>query len=213
MPNTDSRAHRPVEGTLVRILDEGRVLELPYDGAMTLHAGSFWWGTAVGFRAMQTAALALSSDELWSRDRLCVVSAHPGPGVRDAINYVTRTVDRRRFTCVEDSACGSRCHSSMKFEWWVSDGTRTARIELRSDFVPASFYELSDRLGSPDTNDADKLAFEIFKVNLSSRIWNAPLAESFRVELGHTPLAVGEIPDPIKAASYWERTYETAAPR
>ena len=210
MSSTKSRAAAPVEGTVVRIRDDGRILELPYDGAMTLHAGSFWWGTAVGFRAMQAAALALSTDQLWSRDPLYVVSAHPGPGVRDSINYVTRTVDRNRFLCVEDGACGSRCHSSMKFEWWVSDGARTVAVRLRPDFVPASFYELSDRLGLPDTTAADKLAFEIFKVNLSSRIWNAPLSESFGVEVSHTPLAVGEIPDPIQAANYWERTYETA---
>jgi hypothetical protein len=194
---------------MVRIRDDGRVLELHYDGAMTLHAGSFWWGTAVGYRAMQAAAQALSVDGLWSRDQLYIVSAHPGPGVRDAINYVTRTVDRGRFKCVEDGSCGSRCHSSMKFDWWVSDGRTTATIRLRPDFVPAAFYHLSDRLGQPDTTAADKLAFEIFKVNLSARIWNAPLGESFEVEAGGPPLAVGEVPSPVRAASYWDRHYET----
>jgi hypothetical protein len=212
MPITSSPADAPVEGTIVRIRDDGRILELDYDGAMTHHGSSLWWGTAVGFRAMQMAAHALSTRGLWTRDQLYIVSAHPGPGVRDAINYVTRTFDRGRFTCVEDGNCGGRCHSSMKFEWWVSDGTQTAAIQLRPDFVPASFYHLSDRLGLPETTPADKLAFDIFKVNLSARIWNAALADSFRVEVTSAPLAVGEIPAPIKAASYWDRTYETASP-
>jgi len=208
MSSTSSQSQSPVEGTLVRIRDGGRVLELQYDGAMTHHAGSLWWGTAVGYRAMQVAAQALSTDRLWSREDLYIVSAHPGPGVRDAINYVTRTVDRDRFRCVEDANCGGRCHSSMKFEWWVSDGKQTATIRLRPDFVPASFYHLSDRLGLPETTAADKLAFDIFKVNLSTRIWNAPLSESFQAELADRPLAVGELPEPIKAANYWDRTYE-----
>ena len=85
---------------------------------------------------------------------------------------------------------------------------KTAAVRLRPDFVPASFYHLSDRLGLPETTPADKLAFEIFKVNLSTRIWNAPLAESFQVEVADTPLAVGDLPAPVQAASYWERTYE-----
>src|ERR1043166_3497308 len=152
-----ARFPRPVEGTLVRIRDDGRVHELRYDGAMTYHAGSFWWGTAVGYRAMQAAAEALSLDQLWSRDGLYIVSAHPGPGVRDAINYVTRTVDRDRFVCVEDGACGGRCHSSMKFEWWVSDGATTTTVRLRPDFVPPEFYHLSDRLGVPEPAAADRL--------------------------------------------------------
>ena len=205
-----ARFPRPVEGTMVRIRDDGRVLELPFDGAMTHHTGSFWWGIAVGYRAMQAAAEALSVDQLWSRDGLYVVSAHPGPGVRDAVNYVTRTVDRDRFVCVEDGNCGGRCHSAMKFEWWISDGATTTAVRLRSGFVPAEFYHLSDRLGVPEPAAADRLAFEIFKVNLSARIWNAPLADSFGVEVAETPLAVGEIPAPVKAASYWERTYEAA---
>jgi hypothetical protein len=74
--------------------------------------------------------------------------------------------------------------------------------------VPASFYHLSDRLGLPDTTEADKLAFDIFKVNLSTRIWNAPLSDSFQVELADAALAVGAIPAQVTAASYWERTYE-----
>src|SRR5689334_4362917 len=105
---------RPVEGTVVRIKDKGEVLELPYDGAMTEHKGSLWWGTAVGFRAMQAAAEALSQEDLWSRENLYVVGAHPGPGVKDAINYVTGTVERDRYKCVVNDNCDMKCNSQMK---------------------------------------------------------------------------------------------------
>ncbi len=69
----------PTDATIVRIRDKGAVKELAYDGAMTAHTGTLWWGTAVGYRAMQAAAQALSSDGLWSRDGLYVVGAHPAP--------------------------------------------------------------------------------------------------------------------------------------
>lgn len=185
---------KPAEATLVRICERGEVLELGYDGAMFQHPGSLWWGTAVGFRAMQAAAEALSRDRLWSRDDLYVVTGHPGPGVRDAIDYVTDVVGRGRYHCVVAQDCDMKCNSKMKFEWWVSDQQRTAAIKLRPGFVPVEFYALSDRLGTPETTKDDIKAFRIFKVNLSARIWNAPLDDCFRVEVVEERLQPGELP-------------------
>lgn len=203
MSSNGSKRIEPTEGTVVRIRSGNEVLKLDYHGATTKSGKSLWWGTAVGYRAMQAAALALSTDGLWSRDSLYVVSAHPGPGVIDAIDYVCDVVNRDRFLCVRENDCGRGCNSSMKYEWWVSDGKQTAAIQLRSGFVPRSFYDLSDRLGTPETSKEDLMAFEVFKVNLSAVVWNAPLMESFHATVTPHPLAVGEMPAPVKAPNYW----------
>lgn len=194
----------PVDATIVRIKDKGEVKELDYNGAMTSHMNTLWWGTAVGYRAMQMAAKALSKDALWSRDDLYVVGAHPGPGVRDAIDYVTGVVGKDRYKVVQDDACGMKCNSAMKFEWWVSDGRRTACVRLRADFVPRAFYELSDRLGTDDETAEDTRMFEISKVNLSTRIWASPLEKSFTVEMMEKPLAPGELPSEMQRKEYWD---------
>lgn len=183
----------PAEGLLIRIADDGEVLTLDYQEATAVHQRSLWWGTAVGYRAMQMAAVALSADRLWSRDRLSVVSGHPGQGVLDALNYVTRCGDRNRLTVLENANCVSRCNSEMKFEWWVSDGQQTAHVALREDFVPLEFYKIIDRRVYNETLADDDKAFELFKVNLSARIWVAPLQENFSVTL-KPPLAPGELP-------------------
>jgi hypothetical protein len=193
----------PVDATVVRIKDRGEIKEVDYNGAMSAHLGSLWWGTAVGYRAMQAAAEALSKDGLWSRDDLYVVGAHPGPGVRDAIDYVTHVAQRDRYKVVSDADCGMKCNSSMKFEWWVSDGQKTVHVSLREDFVPREFYELSDRLGTPAQTNDDMRLFEISKVTLSTRIWAAPLSRNFTVEeLDHT-LAPGELPAEVLRPDYW----------
>ena len=194
----------PVDATIVRIKDKGEVKELDYNGAMTAHMNSLWWGTAVGYRAMQAAARALSKDGLWSRDDLYVVGAHPGPGVRDAINYVTDVVGRDRYKVMLDDKCGMKCNSTMKFEWWVSDGRQTAVVRLRDDFVPRAFYELSDRLGTDAQTEEDSIMFEISKVNLSTRIWASPLERSFNVEMIDKPLAPGELPSEMQREDYWD---------
>ena len=53
----------PVDATVVRIKDKGEIKELDYDGAMTHHMNSLWWGTAVGYRAMQAAIEAAAATE------------------------------------------------------------------------------------------------------------------------------------------------------
>jgi len=203
MDDHQAGALAAAEATTIRIKDHGEIVELDYNGAITSHRGSLWWGTAVGYRAMQAAAEALSKDGLWSRDDLYIVGAHPGPGVRDAIDYVTGTAKRNRYHVVTDAECGAKCNSSMKFEWWVSDGNETAVIKLRDDFVPLAFYDLSDRLGTPDETKEDTRLFEIFKVTLSARIWAAPLASNFSVALRPLPLTPGDLPSEVQQADYW----------
>ena len=91
---------KAAEGVTIRIKDKEQVLELDYDGAVCQHPGSLWWGTAVGFRAMQVAAQALSKDGLWSRDNLYIVTGHPGPGVKDTIDYITGAPSRDRYKMI-----------------------------------------------------------------------------------------------------------------
>jgi hypothetical protein len=193
MQTFSSSEYTPSQGLLIRIVDNNKVLTLDYQEATAQHQRSLWWGTAVGYRAMQMAAIALSPKNLWRRDHLVVVSAHPGPGVLDSLNYVTHCADKGTLTVMENDNCVSRCNSQMKFEWWVSDGEKTAHVMLNEDFVPIEFYQLIDRRVYSETKAEDDKLFELYKVNLSSRIWVAPLEDNFTVEI-LPPLAKGEIP-------------------
>lgn len=186
----------PYEGIAVRIIDDnGEVLTLEYNGAMSEHKSSLWWGTAVGFRAMQAAAVGMSKDGLWSRENLYIVSGHPGPGVLDSVDFVTRTRQKGRLNVVQNPNCQNKCNSAMKFDWWISNGEKTIVVRLRPDFVGQDFYELADRLGSPQQTDADLKEFEISKVTLSTRIWNAPLEENFSIEDWNCILLPDELPE------------------
>lgn len=166
----------------IQIADKGEVLTLDYAGARASHLGDASWGVAVGFRAMQAAAEKLSETNLWERDRLTVVSGHPGPGVRDAINYVTRCVERHRFSLFEELAGRTMCSRDMKYEWWLGDGQTAVAVRLRPDFVPERFYDLLDRLGSEQEQAKDRSQLDALKAELESRIWQEAIAASFRVE-------------------------------
>jgi hypothetical protein len=94
---------------------------------------------------------------------------------------------------MQNANCEGRCNSEMKFEWWVSDGEKTAHVALREDFVPIEFYQLIDRRVYSENTAEDDRIFELFKVNLSTRIWVAALEDNFSVDFIE-PLSVGEIP-------------------
>lgn len=183
----------PAEGLKIRVVDQGQVITLDFQEAAEIHQRALWWGAAVGYRAMQVAARALSRESLWSRDHLAVVSAHPGEGVLDSLNYVTRCAERKTLTVMEDAHCVSRCNSKMKFEWWVSHRGECAHVMLREDFVPADFYALIDRRVYNENNEADERLFELYKVKLSARIWVESLESTFSVEM-LPPMAPGELP-------------------
>lgn len=193
MHTFSSKQHIPAEGLLIRVVDNGQVLTLDYQEATRRHQRSLWWGTAVGYRAMQVAAIALSEHSLWQRDHLVAVSGHPGDGVLDSMNYVTLCADRGTLTVMQNDNCVNRCNSEMKFEWWIGDANRTAHVMLDEDFVPREFYELIDRRVYNEKRADDDKLFELYKVNLSSRIWVAPLEQSFSVEL-LPPMERGQLP-------------------
>ena len=182
MPRSTEFRASSLEGSTIRIADKGEILTLDYAGARALHRGDSWWGLAVGFRAMQVAAEELSRARLWDRDRLNVVSGHPGPGVRDAIDYVTRCIERHRFALIEELAGATNCSREMKYEWWLGDEEAAVAVSLCPDFVPQQFYELLDRLGSQQERANDRSQFDTLKADLEARIWREPLSANFRAE-------------------------------
>ncbi len=194
MPGSQSSQRSSVESTTLQIADRGAILTLDYGGARASHEGDSWWGVAVGFRAMQVAAGLLSQSQLWNRDQLHVVSCHPGPGVRHAIDYVTRSVERKRFHLVKEQAFRSGCSRDMKYEWWLGHGQMTAVVRLRPDFVPGPFYDLLDRLGSDHERQCDRRDFDAFKADLEARVWHKTLAASFYAECLPVPLNTEELP-------------------
>ena len=177
------KRHPVVEERMVRIADNGEILQLDYAGAKKFHQGDSWWGLAVGFRAMQVCAKALSKNNLWDRKNLTIVSGHPGPGVRDAIEYVTHCVSRKQFRLYDECATQKNCSSEMKFEWQVSDGQAMVDVKLRDDFIPADFYELLDRLGTENERSQDIDVFKQYKNDLSKALWKESLVTAFSIEI------------------------------
>ena len=138
------------------------------------------------------AAKTFADSVPWSRDDLYIVSGHPGPGVKGALEFVTQCISRQRFRLLDEST--TTCSRAMKFEWWLSNGCITLHIKLHDDWLPEAFYQLLDRLNTDAEQSYDRDRFNHYKTDLSLQLWQQPLDAAFTIEILPTPLRLGELP-------------------
>lgn len=173
----------------IRINDHGRLLMLDYEHFAAYHGGGAVAGAAIGFRAMERAGIALSCRELWDREHISVTTRHRGPGVRDAIEYVTRCVTRGHFRVDEEDDSTPSCASESAFHFVVSNGREQAVITLREGIVAQRFldavrhFQASGRVGQEGTD------FEELKSEVAMNVMEKSLDELFTLQLGESQTA------------------------
>jgi hypothetical protein len=86
------------QSTTLEIADGDRLRRFDYRQALDFHQGNSYWGCALAFRMLQRAGPLLSRERLWDRNRLQVISGHPGPGVRDTLELVYPVIDSVTFS-------------------------------------------------------------------------------------------------------------------
>lgn len=111
------------------------------------------------------------------------MSAHPGPGVKDAIECITHCISNQKFSLTEECTDTNSCNSNMQFSWWVSNNTHTGFISLRQNFIPELFNELLDRLGTINEQGDDQQDFSRLKQDLAIKILQQPLLDNFHCNL------------------------------
>lgn len=131
-----------VMGRSIVIHDHGRPLRLEYSALLAYHGGGALAGAAIGFRAMAAAGATLSVEQPWDRSTLRVVSWHNGPGVRDAIEFVTRAITRDRFE-LRKSASAQGCGAAAAFRFELADGRHVVGLSLREHAVTPTFFDLA----------------------------------------------------------------------
>ena len=170
----------------IHIRDRGRALLLDYELFLDYHDGGALAGAAIGWRAMERAAQLLSEEQIWDRRALSVGARHAGPGVRDALEYVTRCFTRERFHAASEHGGAGPCGSAADFQFTVSDGRRVASLQLREGIVPAGFFAAVRACrAAPESEDA-RYQLSEHKRQVASIIAGCELRDLFIVEL--TPL-------------------------
>ncbi len=82
------------ERELFRVRDGLTELSIPFEACRLYHGEDSIGGLALGFRLLVWAAQRLSPDRVPERSEIRFRTAFPGPGVRDAVEMLTRAVSR-----------------------------------------------------------------------------------------------------------------------
>ncbi|WP_022724165.1 hypothetical protein [Rhodopseudomonas sp. B29] len=127
----------------IAVEGEEDLIHISYDAVAAYHGQAALAMLAVTFQALRLMLPALSPERPPRRADLVVISGHPGPGVRDAFEFVTRAATRGVYTVDRSLAEARLCPGvDMSYSWRVSAGDRTVGAALRRGVVPERFFEL-----------------------------------------------------------------------
>lgn len=129
---------------IVLIEGEEEIIRIGFDAVAAYHGQAALAMLAVTFQALRLAFAALSPSVPPRRKDITITSGHPGPGVRDAFEFVTRAVTRNAYV-VDRSLAESRLVPSadISYSFRVSISGRTAILGLRPDALPERFFTLN----------------------------------------------------------------------
>jgi hypothetical protein len=162
----------------IHINENGARLTRNFEDALKFHQGNAYWGCALAFRMLQYAEKLLSREKLWERQNLTIESGHPGPGVRDTIEYVTGCISAGRFILTCDTT-EARCVSGMDYSWQVNDGQRCLKLKLAEGIVSSEFFRLLDKINRNEANAQQVERLEWLKRAMMEKIWSLDLEQVF----------------------------------
>jgi hypothetical protein len=122
---------------------EEEPIEIGFPMVAAYHGQSALAMAAIVFQAQRAAFALLSPAAMPARRDISIVSGHPGPGVRDAFEAVTRAVTRGAYV-VDRSLPGARFAPGhdISYSFRITLGQRTAELALRPGVLPERFFEL-----------------------------------------------------------------------
>lgn len=165
--------------TQIEIADHGRRLRLDYAQLLAYHGGGAVAGAALGFRALQCAAAALTQDAIWDRVGLSINTAHHGPGIIDAIEFVTRCITRGGFSRMANDATDNPCGSSSSFRFRFIQGQCEVWVNLRDGVIPDGFFTAVKQRGAQPDSEQARTELEAWKVKVATRVMSLPASEVY----------------------------------
>lgn len=131
------------QGPTITILAEEEPIEIGFPMVAAYHGQSALAMAAIVFQAQRAAFALLSPQAVPARRDISIVSGHPGPGVRDAFEVITRAVTRGAYV-VDRSLPDARfvAGHAISYSFRITLGERTVEMALRPGVLPGRFFEL-----------------------------------------------------------------------
>ncbi|PZU20223.1 MAG: hypothetical protein DI589_18535 [Shinella sp.] len=128
--------------TVIRVLENGKLLEYGFDDLLRYHGFGFPGGVAHGFKVMQRAFPLLSPEAPPERREISVRTAFRGPGARDAFEMVTRAVIEDRYAIDASLEMPERGETLMRYVFELSYRNACIMLKIREGHVRDEFILL-----------------------------------------------------------------------
>lgn len=129
----------------IAVMGEEDTIEIGFDAVAAYHGQAALAMLAVTFQALRAGLGELSPNEPPKRSDISIVSGHPGPGVRDSFEFVTRAVTRDVYT-VDRSRPDARFAPAgfdMSYSFRIVLGNEAVEIALKPGALPERFFSLN----------------------------------------------------------------------
>lgn len=126
---------------VVQVMGEEEVIAVTFPQLAAYHGQGALAMLALTFQALNGMLALLPA--IPRRDEIAVLSGHPGPGVRDAFEFVTRAVTRGAYT-VDRTLPAARFnpHGEMSYSFRLTVAGLMVSAELRDGILPPRFFAL-----------------------------------------------------------------------
>jgi hypothetical protein len=156
----------------ITVLAEEGPITFDFDDLVRYHGHAALAMLAVTFRAQEHAFTTLCENALPARSAITVVSGHPGPGVRDGFEMVSRCVTRGAYA-VDRTIDGPRLNPNSDvvyaFEITIA-GRGAAHLAVRNGVLPDAFFAHLNAPANPaDLVSAASLRREIAEAVVRER--------------------------------------------
>lgn len=172
-----SRAGWPV----IIIQGEEEPIRIGFEALAAYHGQGALAMLAVAFQAQVTALALLSPGVPVRREALSVVSGHPGPGVRDAFEFVTRALTRGVYV-VDKSLPEARLVPGfdISYSFRVTLDGKTVELALKPGILPARFFALTFKR---DRSEAENAEARLLRRAIARDILTRPAESLFTTRL------------------------------
>lgn len=165
----------------ILVQDRQDVFEIGFSDVEKYHGLSNIAGAAVGFKALQAAFDALLPGKAAPREEITITTGHPGTGVRDAIEMVTRATTRGVYTVDKTLPKGRlNPYRQLSFTFIVSLPGREVEVVLKEGILPARFFDLMEIVTKPDT-EKERDELDQLKRSLAKQIVGQPSSALFAI--------------------------------
>ncbi len=159
----------------VKVLEAGYEIDVSFDGCIMYHGVDSIGGLALGFRLMKWAIEKLSPEKAPERSTIRFATAFPGPGLRDAVEMVSRAVTRGAYTVLTEAPdiAPEGVYGHMYFE--ISVGEKTLKVCLAPGVFSEEFISVGRAYKRGETTPELLTRWKELKEDLARSVWSADL--------------------------------------